>query len=234
MSNKLRPADIAKRLKISTSSLRNYEARGMVPPPKRLSTGYRVYTEEHVAYFECIVAMSPGFGMEITSIVLKSIQLKDLDSALWIINKAQAAIYEDKKTTEKAITMLENMIKEQFRMEKYMTIGSISTKTQIPASTLRYWEKEGLITSIRDKNNNYRLFDRFQMIKILLMKTTKNAVYSQEIMQLKKAMKNLDGGDFNKAKIIVSDIQKQLNKRNQEQLYGLFHFYRLCEMLNLY
>ncbi len=93
---KIRPIDIAKKLNISTSSLRSYEERGIVPKPERSSTGYRIYTEEHVAYFECIVAMSPGFGMDITSAVLKNLQREELDAALWIINNAQVANYEDK------------------------------------------------------------------------------------------------------------------------------------------
>lgn len=89
---KIRPIDIVKKLNVSTSSLRSYEARGIVPPTEQLSSGYRVYTERHVAYFECIVAMSPGIGMEITSTVLKKLQLKELYSALWIIIKAQPVI----------------------------------------------------------------------------------------------------------------------------------------------
>ncbi|CEH28936.1 MerR family DNA-binding transcriptional regulator [Aneurinibacillus migulanus] len=231
---KIRPIDIARKLRISTSSLRSYEARGIVPPTERLSTGYRVYTEEHVAYFECIVAMSPGFGMEITSAVLKKLQLKQLDSALWIINRAQVANYENSIIIEKAIKYLENMVDEQTKTEKCITMGEASIETQVPTSTLRYWEKEGLIISKREEDNNYRLFDRFQIIKILLMKTTQNAVYSHEVIKLKKAIKNLSVRDLQKSKNIVYDIQKNLSKRNQEQLHGLFYLYRLCKMINLY
>ncbi|KIV56900.1 hypothetical protein AM501_23380 [Aneurinibacillus migulanus] len=230
----MRPIDIARKLRISTSSLRSYEARGIVPPTERLSTGYRVYTEEHVAYFECIVAMSPGFGMEITSAVLKKLQLKQLDSALWIINRAQVANYENSIIIEKAIKYLENMVDEQTKTEKCITMGEASIETQVPTSTLRYWEKEGLIISKREEDNNYRLFDRFQIIKILLMKTTQNAVYSHEVIKLKKAIKNLSVRDLQKSKNIVYDIQKNLSKRNQEQLHGLFYLYRLCKMINLY
>lgn len=231
---KIRPVDIARKLNISTSSLRSYEARGIVPPTERLSTGYRVYTEEHVAYFECIVAMSPGFGMEITSTVLKKLQQKELDSALWIINKAQAANHENKVITEKAIKYLDNMVDEQAMIEKCMTIGEASIETQVSTSALRYWEKEDFIASKRDEANNYRWFDMIQIIKILLMKTTQNAVYSHEIIKLKKAIKNLNPRDLQGLRKMVNDIQKSLNKRNQEQLHGLFYLYRLCKMINLY
>jgi DNA-binding transcriptional MerR regulator len=234
MKNKIRPIDIAKRLNISTSSLRNYETRGIVPSTERSSNGYRGYTEEHIAYFECIVAMSPGFGMEITSAVLKKIQIKELDSALWIINKAQVANYEDKIIVEKALKILESPVDEQGTIKKTMTIGKISSETQIPTSTLRYWEKEGLIIATRDEENNYRLFDNLQMIKILLMRTTQNAVYSYEIIKLKKEIKNLNVHDYQSLKKIIYDTQNNLKKRNKEQLQGLYHLYRLCAMINLY
>lgn len=233
MKDKIRPIDIAKRLKISTSSLRNYEARGLVPPPERLSTGYRIYTKEHVAYFECIVAMSPGFGMDITTDVLKKIQLKELDSALWILNKAQVNNYEDKVLTEKAMRLIEKSTDEQI-FEKHLTIGEVSEETKVITTTLRYWESEGLVHSIRNEENNYRLYNMFELIKIMLMKTTQNAVYSHEIIQLKQDIKNLKIHDLQGLKMIIFETHKNLNKRNQQQLFGLHQLYRLCEMVNLY
>jgi len=59
----VRPIDIARKLNISTSALRHYEDWGIIPPVERGANGYRVYTEVHVAYFECIRAMNAGFGM---------------------------------------------------------------------------------------------------------------------------------------------------------------------------
>ncbi|MED4402106.1 MerR family DNA-binding transcriptional regulator [Metabacillus fastidiosus] len=216
---KIRPIDIAKKLNISTSSLRSYEERGIVPKPERSSTGYRIYTEEHVAYFECIVAMSSGFGMDITSAVLKKLQRKELDAALWIINNAQVANYEDKIIIERVNKHLENMTHEHS-----MTTGELSLQTNIPPSTLRYWEKEGFITSKREELNNYRLFDTFQLIKVLLMKITQNAVYSYEVIQIKKEIKEV--------RKVIHDIQKNINKRNQKQLKGIFYLYKLCKILN--
>ncbi|QQZ08416.1 MerR family DNA-binding transcriptional regulator [Heyndrickxia vini] len=226
---KLRPIDIAKKLNISTSSIRSYEERGIVPKSERSSTGYRIFTEEHFAYFECIVAMSPGFGMEITSAVLKKLQRKELDAALWIINKAQVANYEDKIIIEQVNNYLEKLTHENS-----MTTGEVSLKTNIPPSTLRYWEKEGFITSKRGELNNYRLFDTFQHIKILLMKITQNAVYSYEVIQIKKEIKELNQYDLKEVRKVIHDIQNHIDKRNQKQLKGIFYLYKLSKKLNLH
>lgn len=50
----IRPIDIARRLNISTNALRHYEDWGIIPPVERGTNGYRIYTAEHVAYFECM------------------------------------------------------------------------------------------------------------------------------------------------------------------------------------
>lgn len=230
----MRPVDIARRLNISTSSLRNYEAKGIVPSTERLDTGYRVYTDEHVAYFECIAAMAPGFGMEITSAVLKKIQVKELNSSLWIINKAQAINYENKMIVRKVLKLLETLVDEQSSTIKQLTIGEVSRETEIAASTLRYWEKEGLIKTTREEDNNYRLFDSFQMIKIFLLKTTQNAVYSDEVIRLKEQIKTLNDHDYQSLNNIINHTQTHLEERNKAQLHGLYYLYRLCTKINLY
>jgi hypothetical protein len=74
----------------------------------------------------------------------------------------------------------------------------------------------------------------FELIKILLMKTTQNAVYSHEIIQLKQDIKNLKKHDLQGLKLIVFETHKNLSKRNRQQLFGLHQLYRLCEMMNLH
>ncbi|MDY0393941.1 MerR family DNA-binding transcriptional regulator [Virgibacillus halophilus] len=154
-------------------------------------------------------------------------QRKELDAALWIINKAQVANYEDKIIIEQV-----NNYRENLAHENSMTIGEVSLQTNIPASTLRYWEKEGYVHSKRG-DNNYRYFNSYQFIKILLMKLTQNAVYSHEIIQLKKTIRNLEEYDIEGVKSIVEECQQHLNKRNQEQFHGLYFLYQLCAKLGL-
>jgi len=59
----MRPVDIARKLGISTTTLRKYEAFGLAPPVPRSRAGYRVYSDEHLAYFSCIREMLPAFSM---------------------------------------------------------------------------------------------------------------------------------------------------------------------------
>lgn len=235
MSRRLRPADIAKRLGISTSSLRNYEARGIVPPVGRTPNGYRLYTDEHTAYFECITAMSPGFGMDITSSVLASLRRRQLGEALWVINEVQAATFQDKLVLEKAAELLEQWTTDKDKDEYggLMTIGELSATAKLPASTLRYWEQEGLIGSTRNEENNYRQYDRFQIVKIWMLKSTQNAVYSADTVRLKQAIGNVRSGDLRALQSLIESAREALLQRNKEQLRGLHQLYRLCTVIRL-
>lgn len=232
MSRSLRPAEIANQLGISTSSLRNYEARGIVPPAARASNGYRIYSDEHIAYFACIAAMSPGFGMEITSDVLTLLQRRELGSALWLINDAQAATQEDKLILEEAEGLLNQLAASNGEAPGWLTIGEISAAADIPASTLRYWEQEGLITAARH-DNNYRLYDKFQEVKVRILKSTQKAVYSSDTVRLKQAVKSLPSGELQGMRTLIESARAALVQRNREQLRGLHYLYKLCSKLKL-
>ncbi|WP_062048882.1 MerR family transcriptional regulator [Bacillus sp. JCM 19034] len=104
----MKPIEIARRLNISTSALRHYESWGIVPKAERGTNGYREYTDEHVAYFECIRAMNTGFGMNVIRKVLPLIQQGDITSALWIVNEVQVEIYQHKKKAEQALSILKH------------------------------------------------------------------------------------------------------------------------------
>ncbi|WP_205516835.1 MerR family DNA-binding transcriptional regulator [Paenibacillus sp. SYP-B3998] len=232
----MRPIDIARKLKISTSALRNYEDLGIVPPTERSSSGYRIYTKEHVAYFECIQAMSPGFGMKVASEVLRKIQSKEVNAALWMVNEVQANLHRDKTIMEKTIQILETQqlpLPDSSQTETWLTIGEVSAETGIPCSAIRHWDKIGLITSSRDQRNGYRLFNRSQIRKILLLRTFRSTVYSLDVVELKKNIAEMDHTDVEHAIRIAKDSLNYLNKINQLQLRGGKYLYDLCRSLNL-
>ena len=52
-------------------------------------------------------------------------------------------------------------------MEKLITIGEVSNLTNISRFTLRFYEKEGLISSEDRTISNYRLFNKLKTLKTL-------------------------------------------------------------------
>ena len=61
----MRIGELARRLGLNPKTLRYWEEIGLLPPPGRNGSGYRVYTEEHLRLCEFIVkAKSVGFSLD--------------------------------------------------------------------------------------------------------------------------------------------------------------------------
>ena len=63
----MRIGELARRCNVSTDTLRHYERRGVLPRPRRTSSGYRVYAPEALTRVRTIRA-ALGFGIGLTQL----------------------------------------------------------------------------------------------------------------------------------------------------------------------
>ncbi|MFE5317994.1 MerR family transcriptional regulator [Paenibacillus sp. NPDC056579] len=228
----IRPIDIARKLHISTNTLRHYEEWGIVPPVERGPNGYRIYTELHVAYFECIRVLNDGIGMQKTAQMMKLTLQGRTDEALWILSQCQAELYQDKLIAEKAVQALEtedtNLLPAK-KGKKGLTIGEISVQTMIPTTAIRHWEKAGLLTISRDRENGYRVFTPANLRQILIIRTLKTAFWSLDI--IKQIISELDDNQVATAIKTAREALLYLNHMNRNQLRGASYFHRLMDLL---
>ena len=229
----VRPVDIARRLGISTTTLRKYEEMGLVPPVSRSASGYRNYTEEHIAYFICVREMLPGFNLTIISQVLKEVMVQKIDSAYWIVNKAQADLRQEKIISENIVKHLYHSEGLQInRKQKILTINDISQETGVPVTTIRYWDKVGLISAQRCTQNNYRIFTSEHIRQVLAIYALKLSVINNRhryfVDQVREEMKEFDYNDRDKIKEIASCIEQNLDKINRLQIKGIAALHHLC------
>ncbi|MBO0996045.1 MerR family transcriptional regulator [Bacillus sp. SD088] len=228
----LRPIDIANKLDVGTSALRHYEAWGIVPKAIRKANGYRVYTEVHEAYFQCIRAMYPGFGMAIVRRVMPLLQENKFTEALWEVNAVQAEIFERRQQAIDAVDILspdniQDFMKKQ--QKKYYAIGEVEAELHVPASTLRHWEKEGLITPKRNTENGYRIYTREDMRRLLIIRTVQSSVYLLE--KVRDVLDKMQQHSLIDAKKIVLDALAYMDYQIEQQLRGEYYLYKLIKLL---
>ncbi len=229
-----KPVEIARELHISTSALRHYESWGVVPAPARAANGYRLYTREHLAYFRCIRAMFPGFGVPVTCDVLRFIQKKDIDAAFWLVNKQQAMLHHEKAAAEQTLAMLDSLELPPLpnrKLKERMTIGEIADFTGSTPSAIRHWEKEGLIAPERDPDNGYRLYSPVDARKILLIRTLRGTVYF--LKSMKEIVGELNNQSIDKAKRITEQAISSIHMRNRQQFFGVHQLIELCKEVGL-
>lgn len=228
-----RPIDIARKLNISTSTLRIYEDMGIIPPVKRTDSGYRIFTQTHLDYFICIRNMVKGYSLEFTGDLLKEHMKGDTDKALWMITKSQADLYTEKMRLGKVgQNLLKNLNSHNVKKDKnnLMTIKEISKITDVNITTIRYWETIGLVSSVRGDSNNYRLFNEEQIKIILIIHALKYSLkmkynfYSMEM--LKKELKKFIYNEEN-TRDLIENINRYLDKVDLEMIKAISAFYEL-------
>lgn len=230
-----KPIDIARKLNISTSTLRIYEDMGIIPPVKRTDFGYRIFTQIHLDYFICIRKMVKGYSLEFTGDLLKEYMKGNLDKALWMITKSQADLYAEKIRLEKVgLNLIKNLDYKDNNIKKsknnLMTLKEISKITDVSITTIRYWETIGLVSSVRGDGNNYRLFSEEQIKVILIIHALKYSLrmkynyYNMEM--LKKELKGFIYNETN-TRDLIKNIDIYLDKINLEMIKAISAFHEL-------
>ncbi len=228
---KVRPIDIARRLGVSTSALRHYEDWGLLPPVERSENGYRQYTETHVLYFECVRAMSAGFGMELTVDAMTRLRRGDVDDALWVVNEALSELQQKKRMAEQTIRALDAIEPAELNVKarrKMMTIGEVSKLTGVPASAIRHWEKMGLIDPPRDEQSGYRQYGPAEVRHIRIVATLRTSVWSLET--IRSVVRELDRNDLEQARRVARESLRFLHDLLRRRLRGVRYLDRLVEL----
>lgn len=235
----IRPIDIAQKLNITTSALRHYESWGIIPEVERGENGYRIYTEVHVAYFECIRAMHTGFGMDVVRKVMKLMLENKMKEACWLINEVKVNLHHEKRSVEQALEVLEVEVKEHERLDmypsklskkKWYSIGEAAKELGVAHSTIRHWEKEGLIEPHRDAESGYRKYSRADLRKLLVIRTLRTAVYSLDIVR--DVLAEIDHHNMAHALKLAQDSLIHIDNLIVEQLRGSYYLYKLYEAIN--
>ncbi len=229
---KIRPIDIARKLNVSTTTLRKYEELGMIPTVSRTESGYRIFTDEHVAYFVCIREMLSAFTLSYISKILQQVKAGKIDVALWKVNKAQVDLNQEKIIANKIAKKLFNRHKSLIESaQKELTIKDVSQETGVPATTIRYWDNLGLL-SVERTESNYRDFTPENIRQILTIYAVKFSIcatgHKYSISRLKEELKKFDHNDKNKIKAIKDEIIKYLNEVNRAQIRSIAALHHLC------
>jgi len=229
----LRPKKTAEKFKMSASTLRNYEAKGLIPAAERSSNGYRKYTLQHEMYLACIQAMAPAFGMEVTTDVFHCLQKGEWDNAFWIVREREVCLYEEKKKIEQLTRKLEqySTTGQGFGNDERFSIHDVSVQTGVQKSAIRYWEKEGFFTAERNPENGYRLYNEADLVKMGLLQALQTCSYSEDTVALKQSIKRTNQHNLEEFSHLADQVITYLNKTVRSQMRAISHLYQLVEFL---
>lgn len=55
-----------------------------------------------------------------------------------------------------------------------LTIGRLATKCEVPVSTIRYWERAGLLAQVERTASNYRVYDTDTVARVRLIRMSQS------------------------------------------------------------
>ncbi|MFS0673605.1 MerR family transcriptional regulator [Ornithinibacillus sp. 179-J 7C1 HS] len=179
--------EVARLCHVSTSTLKHYEEWGLVPEVPRAKNGYREYSKVHAAYFQCIVKMNIGFGMQFVREIMPLIQEGEFMPVLWKINQAQTELQKERHQAEQVVAMLDVEEVEWFersrKKKEYYTIGEVAEIAGVATSAIRHWENEELITPMRNQESGYRMYSPQDVRRILIIRTVSRAAWSLDVVR---------------------------------------------------
>lgn len=132
LNRPLRTADVARRVGCSVQQVRNLERDGSLEPARRTPSEYRTWTATHAQAAATYVALAAGAGLHA--------ERRDVELARAAVATISAEPVDD------------------VRPDDAMTISELATALDVPTSTLRHWDREGLLTPARTAHGRARIY----------------------------------------------------------------------------
>jgi DNA-binding transcriptional MerR regulator len=203
----LRTADVARASGYSVQQVRDLERLGVIPPAARRANGYRSYSALHVRALAAYRGLAGAIG---------PVEARRLLERLWTANSADAAAeisaLHVRLATERARLL---QAKEALRAiqaeagdadatathadpaasgaDVTMTITELARALGVRSSTLRFWEREGLVAPRRMTSLQIRLYDPASIRTLRIVAALRGAGY--RIPAVREIVASLDAVD---------------------------------------
>lgn len=147
--------DLARAHGLSAQAVRNYERAGVIPSAARTASGYRVYTDRHVAALAAYVALLSGYGYATAAVIMRSVVAGAPEPALAAIDAAHVRLQRDRETVE-SVAAATAILASQAAPDPVpggpVSVGVLAHRLDVAPATLRKWERAGILDPARVRN----------------------------------------------------------------------------------
>lgn len=211
----LRTIDLAKAGHISVQQVRNYEDSGLIPPAERSPGGYRLYTRQHLVALTTARSMVAGYGWQRTPAIMQALHRDDLSTALALIDTRHVELASKRLQVEQTLVALRALAAQSAslpgtRHAQRLRVGEAARQVGVRASALHFWEQQGLLHPLRDKNSRYRLYDEQQMRRLRVVVLLRDAGYNFNVIL--PVLDELTAGQPEKAIVAVEKRREELTR----------------------
>jgi DNA-binding transcriptional MerR regulator len=222
----LRTRDLALAGHISVQQVRNYEASGLIPKAQRSPSGYRLYTQHHLAALQTVRSMVPGYGWQRTPAIMQALHRGDLSAALAMIDERHAEQALKRLQVEQALVALRTLAAQSDSLQsshpQRVRVGEAAKQVGVRVSALHFWEQQGLLHPVREQYSRYRLYDEHQMRRLRVVALLRDAGYRFNVIQ--SVLDELAAGRPEKAIVAVEKRLEELTRTSWACIEALTNF----------
>lgn len=178
-------AEVAAMIGIHPNTVRLYEELQLIPKPKRLSNGYRVFTDFHIEQCRLVriafqvEALQNGLRKKMVQMIQVS-ATGDFDDAILLTHEYIKQILQERTNAEEAIKIVKQLLSGSTQPYTYcLKRKEVSEALNISMEALRNWERNGLLT-VKRKENGYRVYTNDDIQRLKMIRSLRCANYSLE------------------------------------------------------
>jgi DNA-binding transcriptional MerR regulator len=229
LHSSLRTIDLARAAGISVQQVRNYEALGLLPPAERSKSGYRLYTQRHLAALKTARSLVPGYGWQRTPAIMQALHRGDLGVALATIDARHAELAGKRRECEQTLSALHALAAQpaptqSSRHPQRLRVGEAAKQVGVRVSALHFWEQQGLLHPVREQFSRYRLYDEQQMQRLRVVVLLREAGYDFNV--IRSVLAEMAAGRPEKAIVAVEKRREELTRTSWVCIEALSHFQR--------
>ena len=183
--------ELARAIGLSTQTVHNYEELGFIPRAERNAKRYRLYTAQHLRAIQVARVVIAGHGWERARRIMHCIHMGELASALAVIDEHHAKIHADRREVEQTLeilrttsTSLEGLTKVSDKLKKGLRVGEAAKLVGVRVSAVRFWEAQGLLHPIRDRESKYRVYDDGQVRRLQVVVLLRKSGYNFDAIRV--------------------------------------------------
>ena len=174
--------------------------------------------------------------MDLVKKIMPLIINRNIHDALWLINKAQVDLYHEKETVQKTVEILDNKnFSELTDIKKYLnkdyfTIGEVAKEANVSPSSIRLWEKEGVIKPERHNERGFRIYRPSDIRRVFIIRTVQRVVYSLDIVR--EVLSDIDKNNIVRTKEMALQSLQYIDHALVEQVRGISSLQNLLEVVS--
>jgi DNA-binding transcriptional MerR regulator len=183
----LRTIDMARAAGMSVQQVRNYESLGLLPPAERSKSGYRLYTQRHLAALKTARSLVAGYGWQLMPVIMQALHRGNLSVALATIDTRHAELASKRRECVQTLSALHALAAQpdpvqSSRHPQQLRVGEAAKQVGVRVSALHFWEQQGLLHPLREQSSRYRLYDEQQMRRLRVVVLLREAGYDFKVI----------------------------------------------------